>query len=378
LAIACVAVCGVFSVTQDASLAESEVSVARSSADSKPGEATKADKVADESADRDVVAETEADIERIWGEQTRPIRSARIVLKRLRLSADRKSPIQQGHELARMSEPEVDAFLNASDFRGDPNCLRKVRDGLVVGNLILDQPSSESVEIVWNGKGSHWNWPRQLTMAYDGKNNVRYDPTRRQVDVYAGHRADPGPNTHDAADYYAGERWRMLLFSPPPQMGGMHKFERRPVVRKVELLDGGLRRVVFENAVHLRSVGDVQLPLTWILDQDGQLDCVEEFFQGLVRRQVGYDVYPGNIVAPRVGIEAEYSYKTSPTGEVTYGQLRGMTVTTLERAEFNMEVPPEAFRVAVPANTAVWDRRTELKLRAAEVAVDDVLTLFER
>ena len=83
-------------------------------------------------------------------------------------------------------------------------------------------------------------------------------------------------------------------------------------------------------------------------------------------------------MSPRVSIDAEYSYRNSPEGEIVHGTLIGITVTVLERAEFNMEVPSETFRVAVPANTAVWDRRGELKLRAAEVATEDVLTLFER
>jgi hypothetical protein len=118
--------------------------------------------------------------------------------------------------------------------------------------------------------------------------------------------------------------------------------------------------------------------LTWILDKNGRIEYVEECFQGHVRRQVGYQAYPKNIVAPRVGIDAEYSYKSSPSGAITYGKLLGITVTMLEQAEFNIDIPAETFRVAVPANTAVWDRRGDLKLRAAEVATEDVLSLFER
>jgi hypothetical protein len=58
--------------------------------------------------------------------------------------------------------------------------------------------------------------------------------------------------------------------------------------------------------------------------------------------------------------------------------VRELTISIIDEAEFNQPIPPEAFQAAVPANTAVWDRRTELKLRAAEVATEDVLTLFER
>jgi hypothetical protein len=143
-------------------------------------------------------------------------------------------------------------------------------------------------------------------------------------------------------------------------------------------LDGGLRRVVFNDVVRLSNYGDVQRPLLWTLDKDGQLVSVDECIQNRVRRQVGYKEYPNNIVSPRVSIDAEYSFINSPDNEIVYGTLRGITVTMLERAEFNIDIPDETFRVAVPANTAVWDRRKELKLRAAEVATEDVLTLFER
>jgi hypothetical protein len=97
-----------------------------------------------------------------------------------------------------------------------------------------------------------------------------------------------------------------------------------------------------------------------------------------VRRDIGFKEYPHNIVSPRVTIDAEYSYTNSPEGEIVYGCLLGITVTMLEQAEFNIDIPAETFRVAVPANTAVWDRRGDLKLRAAEVATEDVLSLFER
>ena len=282
VAIACVAVCGVFSVTQDASRAEGEVQVVSSSSSSKAGAASKVDKVADKSADGDLAARTQADIERIWEEQTRRIHSGRIVLNQLRLSSDRTNPLQQGHELKRMSRAEVDAILDSIDFRSDPNCLRKVRDGLLVGNLILDQPSARSVEVIWNSEASRWNWPGQLTVVYDGKKQVSYDPASRQADVFAGNPAVFASRSTEVADYLKSERWRMLVHSTPPQMGGMHRYDRRPTVRAIESLEGGSRRVVFDNFVHIRTVDgvrEVRMPLTWKLDKDGQLESVDECIQ---------------------------------------------------------------------------------------------------
>jgi hypothetical protein len=58
--------------------------------------------------------------------------------------------------------------------------------------------------------------------------------------------------------------------------------------------------------------------------------------------------------------------------------LLALTISVIEEAEFNQPIPPETFQAAVLANTAVRDRRTKLKLRAAETPVSDVLTQFER
>jgi beta-lactamase regulating signal transducer with metallopeptidase domain len=379
VAIACVGVLGIFSVTQPASRAEEEVRVASASGGSKGDGEAKVDEVAaTKNPEEELSLRTKDDVERIWEQQMRPIHSGRIILNQLRLSFDRKTPLQQGHELKRMAKSEVDAVLDSIDFRNDPNCLRKVRDEFLVGNLILDHPAANTVEIIWDGEASRWNWPGQLTMVYDGKNHITYDSGYRQADVYSGHFADPGPNTNEVADYFKSERWRMLLFATPAQLGGMRRYDRRPAVRGVLPLDGGLRRVVFNDVVRLSNYGDVQRPLLWTLDKDGQLVSVDECIQNRVRRQVGYKEYPNNIVSPRVSIDAEYSFINSPDNEIVYGTLRGITVTMLERAEFNIDIPDETFRVAVPANTAVWDRRKELKLRAAEVATEDVLTLFER
>jgi hypothetical protein len=278
-----------------------------------------------------------------------------------------------------MSKSEVEAVLNSIDFRDDPNCLRKVRDRLLEGSLIRDQPVARSVEVIWNSEANRWNWPGQLTVVWDGKKQISYDPTSRQADVYPlNHALVSAARSTGVVDYLKSERWRMLVHFTPPQMGGRLKYNQRPSVRGMMSLDEGSLRVVFDNVERLSNYGDVQRPLIWTLDKDHRLECVDECFKNYARRNVGFKEYSHNIISPRVTIEAEYDIVNSPDLELVYGNLLGITVTMLERAEFNIDIPAETFRVAVPANTAVWDRRKELKLRAAEVATEDVLTLFER
>jgi beta-lactamase regulating signal transducer with metallopeptidase domain len=387
VAIACVGILGLFSVTQPASRAEGEVRVANTSNDSKAEEETKGDETTEtdevaaiaKSPEEEFLARTRADVDRIWEEQTRRITSGRVVVHQLRMSSSVKDPLQQGHELKRMSKSEVEAVLNSIDFRDDPSCVRKVRDRLLEGNLILDQPSARPVEVIWNSEANRWNWPEQLTVVWDGKKQISYDPVSRQADIYPlNYAIYSAARSIGVMDYLKSERWRMLVHYTPPQMGGMLKYGKRPSVQRMMSLDDGTRRVVFDNVVRLSNYGDVQKPLVWTIGKDGQLASVDECFQNHVRRNVSFKEYPHNIVSPRVTIDAEYSYSNSWDGEIVYGSLLGITVTMLEQAEFNIEIPAETFRVAVPANTAVWDRRKELKLRAAEVATEDVLTLFER
>jgi hypothetical protein len=361
VALACVGVLGLFSVTQEASRAEGEVQVARRSSDAESEAAS--DRDASESTASDHLAETVASIDRIWEEQTHPIHSGRAVVRVLRMSS-LKDPVQQGHELAQMSRLEVDAFLDSIDFVNDPNCLRKVRDGLLVGSLILDQPAFKTNEIAWNKSARRLSWSNGRTLVYDGEAFIQHDPNRRQVDLYAA------PPYAWFGDQSAQEMWQKLI----SLNYGMRDLARRPALQKAQTLDDGSRRLTFEANSTRREFGDIN-SLNWVIGGDGKLQSIELSFQYHVIRQFGFQPYGRNVVVPQVSIDAEYSGWT-PAGD--HEILLGLTVSVIEEAEFNTEIPQDVFRVAVPANTAVWDRRTELKLRAAEVATEDVLTLFER
>jgi hypothetical protein len=115
--------------------------------------------------------------------------------------------------------------------------------------------------------------------------------------------------------------------------------------------------------------------MTWRLSAKEQaleqIDAVNPIQGGYIR-ELDFREYPGGVVLPRVRITRFFSQSRE---SITISHI---TISIVDDAEFNIDIPDSEFRVAVPANTAVWDRRGATKLRAAETATDDVLTLFER
>ncbi len=308
-------------------------------------------------------AATEAHVRRIREQQNAPMKSGRVRLKVLQLSSLQKDPVQQGHELADRSKTEVEALLDGLDLT-DASCFRRIRDGLLAGNLILDHPSYRSLALVWNERGRRATWGNGETTVIKEACNFEYDPSERNASITDGRwffAASP-------AD------WARQLLTVPLRSTILGDLPANRTAPSIERTAEGTTRVIFKQGP--RSSSGIEV--SWLLGPDGTLLHATELYGfSTVLREIDFREYPGGVHLPRARVRTYYPTLRSGKEEVS-GPLQSLTISIIEHAEFNVDIPDSEFRMSVPANTAVWDRRGPLKLRAAEVPTEDVLTLFER
>jgi beta-lactamase regulating signal transducer with metallopeptidase domain len=279
----------------------------------------------------------------LWVQQRSRISTARIRLRYMYLACgEYKDTLQQRHELQPKTREEVIDVLNKVDLAIRPQELRQVRDQLLEGQLIVDQPVWKVVDIVKDGDKLRFDWEDGETVVFNGTMQVVASTKTRQASIYEG-----------APLWYDGP------------------FQRKLAIPHFELLEA-------------RSSSSPPIGRRWVfadiygrimVDADGELDRMyrenpsNHFYHDIF--QYGYAIFRrSNLLFPLVRAEAHYRNDQTQA-------VNRVTISVIEEAEFNEPIPAEAFRVSVPANTAVWDRRNGLKLRAAERPVDDVLTLFD-
>jgi hypothetical protein len=319
------------------------------------------------------LAEAQPLVDCLHEQQNAEIHSARMRVKVLYLSRTKESPIQQGHELAERASHHLEWLLDRTDF-SRPDCLRKLRDALVEGNLILDHPACRTIDLAWRrlkGRDTRFRitLDDQVVITYDSEVSVEHIPRRREAFI----QRIPRP-TSDAG---LGRLQYTLWHAGPTTFASvLRQGVRRPhPTAFYRGRDGSMQLAV--TGMPIQS-GSEDSPGSWAIQQFSlqladderivRLDRLDASHANLLR-ELDFQQYPGGIVFPRVRIS---QYYRDPT------RLEDITVTIIEHAEINIDIPPEEFRMSVPANTAVWDRRGELKLRAAEVDTEDVLTLFEQ
>jgi beta-lactamase regulating signal transducer with metallopeptidase domain len=298
--------------------------------------------------------------DRIALEQASQIRSARIKFRLLHFNRYRMDPLQQRCELISRSQAEVHAALASIDLVNDPGALRKVRDYFLLGQLVRDQPSYREYLLTFEDDRFRLDQIGTESWVCDASCIVHHEPRQRQATVNRlGWFSIPG----------LPER---VLILPPENASNLlwHRSPRVPILLGVErAMQSGDRLLLKDEVAETRKLGQ-----EWIVNEEGTLRQVIVHDEGSETIQLGYRNYPGNVRLPKVTVDVHYRY-SSPA---KLDSLLDLSIWILDEAEFNQPIPPETFRTAVPANTAVWDRRKELKLRAAEEPVADVLTLFER
>jgi beta-lactamase regulating signal transducer with metallopeptidase domain len=350
--IGCVVTIGLASFHTRPMLAAAQVVKARES--DKPTEAAATPSTEDVQIDEKV--------RRIWEQQNAPMRSGRVHIKVLQLSSLQKDPIQQGHELSERSMAEVEALLDGLDLT-DESCFRLIRDRLLEGGLILDHPSYRSLDLVWNETGRRATWGNGETTIVKKVCQFEYDPTERSANIADGR-----------VSYFAPPDWAKLILAVPLRSTILGDYPASRSPPSIDSTSKGQTLVEFKSG----PLGFNGIEMTWLLAPDGALlRAKEQYGRGTVVREIGFLEYPGGVHLPRVRVRTYYPMLRNEKDEVI-GPLQSLSISIIEHAEFNIDIPDSEFRMAVPANTAVWDRRGELKLRAAEIDTEDVLTLFQQ
>jgi hypothetical protein len=305
-------------------------------------------------------------LKKMWQDQRREIRSAKIRFRQLHCAeVTEKDPLQQGHGLVGRTRDEVNALLEQFDLAGDPDRLPKLRDGLLSGNLIKDQPAYRVITIALDGAKLRVDWDDGESRVFDGRNCIVHDRSLRQATIFFHWQNVTRPPAIANQMVRPGFVFESLRSVPAmPSRATLPHIERRGSVATLQSLadggytqeitadgDGAVYRITRRRAVVL-TTGDVQT---------GGVE--QEIIQS------GFLNYPGNILFPSVRVATWY------WGD---DKLKLITISIVEEASFNEAIPPETFVAAVPENTAVWDKRNGLKLRAAEQPVSNVLTLFEK
>ena len=313
-------------------------------------------------------------VNRIWDEQLQAASptSVKVRYRQLRLSKYHKDPLQQGHDLIDLSWKDAVKMLESIDLVNDPRALRKVRDRFLLGGLILDQPAAKVILFHWEGDKLRVDLNKGEYVVLAGHTKIHHRPNERQADIGTGHYS--GDATLLLEDRTL--RWSFLRLP----VNTLRLWSDRVLMHAVTNVDGSSRVEFGTTATQRSGVGPVPAgwKLTWQIDRDGRLDRVETVRNREWSRELEFTKYPGGGYLPKVRIDTTAAGPQPDDGDPQFGRLRDLTISIIEEAEFNQSIPPETFQAAVPANTAVWDRRTELKLRAAEQPVSDVLTLFER
>lgn len=372
VAVAAVLTCAMVNVSQKRGAA---VAVAAVTADSVASDTASAEKPGGE-AKRSAAVSKEPDaqlvktVEGIWDQQMRVASptSVKVRYRQLRLSKYNPDPLQQGHDLVDLSWKEAVNILESIDLVNDPRALRKVRDRFLTEGLILDQPAANEILFQRDGDKLRIDLDGGEYLVLVGNTAIHHRPRERLVKIGRGFYVEEA--RHILAD--SELRWSFIRLP----VNTLQFWGDRKPKRALTLADGS-SRIGFGRVVMQRTSSESipnQLSLLWHVNADGLLNRVDSAGDQEWSRELEFKEYPGGGFLPKVRID------TSPIGsnDPTLKVVRELTISIIEEAEFNMPIPPETFKAAVPANTAVWDRRRELKLRAAETPVRDVLTLFER
>jgi len=364
--IACVAVCALLSVNQPRTMATDQAPA--QSAD-ETDDAPKADPPSTESPERLIKDR----VWRIWEQHSAPMETGRVRWRTMRLSSLKKDRLQQGHELAERSKDEVETLLDSIDF-SDPRSFRNLRDALLVGNLILDQPAYYSYEITWDRAQRRLRWTDGRTyghsVIHDGESKIVYNPDEQEVTI---HTSRQWPRE----DFAQQNNWALSFEGVLGYSSALRGFENPLMPSEITIAADGTARVFFSQPAVVQPTPNPDLSFTWTFSADRKLERVDLRQSGFLR-ELDFREYPGGVLLPRVRVRTVYPTYYSENHDPRHGPLLEISVTMIEHAEINVDIPPEEFRMSVPANTAVWDRRGPLKLRAAEVPTEDVLTLFER
>ncbi|HEV3137269.1 MAG TPA: hypothetical protein VGZ26_05180 [Pirellulales bacterium] len=305
-------------------------------------------------------------LKKVWQNQRQEIRSATIRFRQLHCAeVTEKDPLQQGHGLAGRTRDEVNTLLEQFDLAGDPDRLLKLRDAILSGYLIKDQPAYRVITLAVDGAKLRVDWDDGVSRVFDGENCIVHERSLRQATIF-GHwqnvTRSPAIANQMVRTGFVFESLRTL---PTISRAMLLNIERRGSVATLQsLVNGGYAQEITadgDGAVYRITRRRCVSEPTTAQVQTGGVE--QEIIQS------GFLNYPGNILFPSVRIATWY------WGD---DKLKLITISIIEEATFNQPVAPETFVAAVPENTAVWDKRNGLKLRAAEKAVGNVLTLFEK
>jgi hypothetical protein len=226
------------------------------------------------------------------------------------------------HRLVPKTRDEVNAILDSVDLTKDSRGLRAITQQLVTGRLIADSRGYEVVNIITDGNKVRETWDRGGSVAFDGKVGVVFEPANRQAKI-----------------------------SRFGQAMTLRRFEAG-----IDMLES---RLNFEDPTQWPyQLNDDGTPRRWITYGSPDEVLVEQ-------TMYGYKQYSDAVTFPTVQITASYDESNV---------LYWLMILVIEEAKFDPDLAPDAFRVAVPRNTAVWTELVGLPgLRAVTEPVDDVV-----
>jgi len=230
------------------------------------------------------------------------------------------------HPLLRKTRDEVNAILDSIDLTSEQRGLHTITQQLVSGRLIADSQAYEVVNIVTDGDKFRETWERGGSVVYDGNAGVIFDPANRQA--------------------------RISRFVQAMTLRGL---DTGP--HMLQTLDA-LEKLPKRGRYALNSDGTVRRWVSYALPNDAWVE----------QTRYGYKQYSNAVTFPTVQISASYDASNA---------LYRLLIIVIEDAEFDPDLPADAFRVAVPANTAVWNERGTPHLRAVTEPVEDLVKFVD-
>jgi hypothetical protein len=183
-----------------------------------------------------------------------------------------------------------------------------------------------------------------IRRVFSGKADTEYNSFNRQANLYAGKSHIALIDKNDLCFLpYPLTPDRFGQPRPSPEKGKVI-IDRGPVQLECDSETGQIAHVTRKRV-------------------DGQID--KEVFQ------FGFRTYPGGIAIPQVSVHLEYDPKSNPSL---------LTVYVLEKAEFNIELAADAFKVPVPKGTNILDLRfdpNQPSVRRISKPIDDLVPLAD-
>jgi hypothetical protein len=268
------------------------------------------------------------DLETIWEAQRQEVATAHI-----RCRSFRNANINS------ISHEEVVQAIKSADLVRNPDGLKTVIDRLSSKYLTNPKPWSV-IDYYFSGPKVKEDVLGTQVFVFDGQNSIELDPANHQVRLFK-----PG-------DYTAYIR-KLSDFRRVPRNSNY----------RIEHVGSGLLELHDESLALERFFVEAGTGLL--------REFRSEHGKGKVGRatiQEHFVTYPGGITFPALVVKADYG----ATG------LHSIDLTLVEEASFNQELPPDTFKVGIPAGTNVFDERKGHLATLTQVpATGDVVRLAD-